>query len=197
MKIAITGSIGSGKSLASSYLRDLGYIVFDTDKMVHEYYEHGAAAYHDIVERFGQSILAADGRIDRGALANVVFQDKASLRDLEGIVYPYLIAEIEHYNEGDALVFYEAPVMFEAGLQSYFDGVLMIVIDSEIAHERLLKRGMSAEDVKRRLSNQMSPSEKEARSDYVIANNKSIEALHQAIDEILPKIIKEEHHGKI
>lgn len=197
MKVAITGSIGSGKSICSAYLRVLGYPVFDTDKMVHQYYEPQGPAYQQLIDTFGKDILFEDGHIDRATLASLVFQNKESLQALEDIVYPHLAHEINSYDDGDSIVFYEVPVLFESGFEKYFDKVVMIDIRPEIAIERLLNRNMTIEDIKRRLNNQMSPGEKAKRSDVIISNDGSLEELHQKIDEFIIKLEKENKDGTL
>lgn len=182
MKIAITGSIGSGKSLASAYLRQLGYPVYDTDTMVHAYYEPDGAAYKDLIKTFGEGILDASGRIDRRRLGDLVFQDAALLKALEEVVYPYLKQDIVAMPHQGTIVFYEVPVLFESGFEIYFDRILMINTLPTLAYERLLKRGMRPGDITSRLKHQMSPEQKAKRSDFVIDNNSSIDDFKQQID---------------
>lgn len=191
MKIAITGSIGSGKSLVSSYLREMGYPVYDTDKMVHHYYEPSGLAYHDLIATFGSGIVDDQGFINRKVLAELVFQDPALLKALEDIVYPHLKREILAVNASQKIVFFEVPVLFESGFEIYFDRILMIDTKPEIAFERLLARGMEPLDIKTRLKNQMAPSEKRQRSDFVIENNETQKALHDKLKVFMTHLKKE------
>lgn len=197
MKIAITGSIGSGKSLASTYLRSKGYKVYDTDKMVHTYYDIKGPAYETLIQTFGQGILKEDRTIDRAHLASLVFQDKDKLNQLESIVYPILVKEIQSLDDANEIIFYEVPVLYESGFETYFDKVLMIDADKDIRIERLLERGMSNEDLQRRMLNQMDPKIKVEKADDNIRNNSSIKDLHSALDHYINQLEKEFDHGSI
>ncbi|MBQ6340846.1 MAG: dephospho-CoA kinase [Kiritimatiellae bacterium] len=92
MKIALTGGIACGKSLFAKFLRELGIHVIDADDVVHELEAPGGAAVPAIVSRFGSDVLAADGGIDRPALAARVFSDATARADLESIVFPLVRA---------------------------------------------------------------------------------------------------------
>lgn len=197
MKIAITGSIGSGKSACSAYLRTLGYTVFDTDKMVHAYYEPDGKAYKELIDTFGTEILDDNKNVDRKVLAGIVFQDQVKLDQLEGILYPHLAQEILETNDSYDYIFYEVPVLFESGFEIYFDTTVMIDIDEDIALERLQGRGMALDDVKRRLKFQMSPQEKRDRADVIIENNSTVKAFHDKIEVFLNKLTKEAHDDSL
>ena len=128
MKIAITGSIGSGKSSMGSFLRETGEIVFDTDKMVHDLYKNNDEVYQSVVEHFGESILNEDKTINRIILGRLVFKDSQEINKLESIVYPVIIKMIESYTETkNTCVFYEVPMLFEANMSHLFDYVVMVL----------------------------------------------------------------------
>lgn len=197
MKIAITGSMGSGKSLASKTIRDLGYQVYDTDKMVHAYYAPSGVAYDELITLFGEGIVMSDGTLDRPLIAQRVFQDEEMLRQLEGIVYPHLADEIKSIEAKNELVFFEVPVLFESGFDTYFDRVLMIDVDPQIRIERLITRGMSEEDIQNRLAHQMDPQLKRDKSHAVIDNNDSKEVFEDSIKAYVTTLEKEFKHGSI
>ncbi len=184
MKIAITGSIGSGKSSLSKIIQDMGYPVYDTDKMVHAYYEPQGAAYHDLLDAFGPSIVSPSGSIDRKVLSDVVFRDKEKLKQLESLVYPHLQEEILSRAD-DGLIFYEVPVLYESGFDVYFDAVVMVAADIPLTLQRLEKRGMDEAEAKRRLSHQMSPQLKIEKADYLIQNDGDLQALESAAKALL------------
>lgn len=185
MKIAITGSIGSGKSLVGSYLRSLGYAVIDTDKLVHEFYHSSNILYQPVVDVFGLDILDDAGEIDRKKLGQRVFGDALDLNDLESIVHPAVADFIQTYHEQGQIVFFEVPMLFESEMNEYFDSVLMIDVDKELSLERLVLRGISREDALLRLNHQMDPKLKIEKSSNVIHNNSSIEDLYRNIDAYL------------
>ena len=198
MKIAITGSIGSGKSSMGSFLREIGEEVFDTDKMVHDLYKNNDEVYKSVIEHFGESILNEDKTINRTILGKLVFNDSIEIEKLESIVYPKIIKMIESYNEANnTCVFYEVPMLFEAKMSYLFEYVVMVDTDDAIALERLSKYRKEIEDAKERLALQMDRSIKRQKSNFVIYNNGSVIEFHLKIKEWLDKIKMEVIHGTV
>ena len=198
MKIAITGSIGSGKSSMGSFLREIGEEVFDTDKMVHDLYKNNDEVYKSVIEHFGESILNEDKTINRTILGKLVFNDSIEIEKLESIVYPEIIKMIESYNEANNIcVFYEVPMLFEAKMSYLFEYVVMVDTDDAIALERLSKYRKEIEDAKERLALQMDRSIKRQKSNFVIYNNGSLIEFHLQIKEWLDKIKMEVIHGTV
>lgn len=189
MKIAITGTIGGGKSQMSKYLISLGYPVFDTDKLVHTYYDKNGRLEKEVVQHFGTSILDEKGVIDRRKLAKCVFENDKELIFLESLVFPVVSHHVEElYQETQGIVFFEVPMLFESGLDDNFDVIVMVTAQEEIRVSRLVKRGMSKEDIKSRTKRHEAESVKIAKSDYIIYNDGSIEELHQEVDDLLLKL---------
>ena len=188
MKIAITGSIGSGKSLVGSYLRSLGYTVIDTDTLVHEFYGSSNILYQAVVDVFGLDVLGDAGEIDRKKLGQRVFSDALALNDLESIVHPAVADYIQTYNAEGVTVFFEVPMLFESEMDEYFDSVLMIDVDEDLSLERLVLRGTSRGDALSRLKHQMDPKLKIEKSSTVIHNNSSIDDLYRNIDAYLEEL---------
>ena len=198
MKIAITGSIGSGKSSMGSFLREIGEEVFDTDKMVHDLYKNNDEVYKSVIEHFGESILNEDKTINRTILGKLVFNDSIKIEKLESIVYPEIIKMIVSYNEANnTCVFYEVPMLFEAKMSYLFEYVVMVDTDDAIALERLSKYRKEIEDAKERLALQMDRSIKRQKSNFVIYNNGSLIEFHLQIKEWLDKIKMEVIHGTV
>lgn len=186
MKIAITGSIGSGKSSVGQYLKSKGYAVVDTDTLVHDMYKD--SLYDSVLEVFSLNVLDDSGAIDRKKLAQMVFNDPLSLNDLESIVFPAVGEYILNYDDKSKIAFFEVPMLFESGLETLFDSVLMIASDQELSLDRLVDRGISREDALKRLGNQMDPEEKISRSQKVIYNNEDKDSLYEKVDDYLKEV---------
>ena len=197
MKIAITGSIGSGKSSMGDYLREQEKIVFDTDKMVHDLYRNNKQIYNAVIDLFGEEILDPDQSINRSKLGQIVFNSSDAIQKLEKIVYPEITKIIKSYDENDTVVFYEVPMLFEAQMAYLFDYVVMVDTDDEIALNRLSQYRPNIKDAKERLCLQMDRSLKRKQSNYVILNNGNLDSFHHQIDDWLKNINSEVTHDSI
>lgn len=154
--IGITGPIGCGKSTVAQVLGELGGTVIDADILARRATDAGRPTLAQIRTRFGDGVFAADGELDRAAMAAVVFEDAAALADLEGIVHPEVRRMVEELLEaaiGDEVPFVviEAIKLVEGGLADRCDEVWLIECSPETQRERLTGRGVSAEDADRRL----------------------------------------------
>jgi dephospho-CoA kinase len=165
-RLGITGGIASGKSAVAGVLRELGFRVIDADSLGHEVIEPGTRAYGEIVAEFGAGVVDADGRIDRGKLGAIVFADVEKLKRLNAIVHPRVeeemvrqFAEWEKSGFADA-AFVEAALLVEAGYQKKLDGLVVAWCKPEQQMERLLARGLSEVEARRRIAAQMSVEEK-------------------------------------
>jgi dephospho-CoA kinase len=115
MVIGVTGGYCAGKSLAVCRLRDLGFVEIDVDRLGHAALEQRKT---QVIARFGRAILSSDGRVDRRILARVVFADRAALRDLEAIVHPVMVAEVERLiGNGQTPTVINAAILFRMRLQ--------------------------------------------------------------------------------
>ena len=183
MKIAITGTIGSGKSETSNYLRSLGCCVFDCDAVNRQLLKE--RAYELLKEDFPECFIGKE--LDKKKLTQTVFSDPERKERLESIMHPEILKEMLKI-ETDPL-FAEVPLLFESGWDVYFDRKILIVADEETALERLVDRGLEKEDAMARLQSQMPVSEKMKRADKIIYNNGSLQDLYAQIDEALKEIL--------
>jgi dephospho-CoA kinase len=184
--IGVTGNIGCGKSHVLETLVSLGAEGIDADKVAHDVMAPGKRAYHQIIQAFGADILGSDGSIDRAKLAARVFRDTAALARLEAIVHPAVYVETKRRVEESAApaVAIEAIKLLEAGLSvGLCDEVWLVVCSEAEQLSRLARsRGMSAEEVRRRRANQMSPEQMAERADRII---KTDGTLKETEDEVL------------
>lgn len=147
-------------------LRELGFRVLDADGLGHEVMEPGLPAYEEIAREFGRGVVGEDGRIDRGKLGAIVFADPGKLKRLNAIVHPRVeegmrrkFAEWEREGVRDA-VFVEAALLVEAGYYERLDGLVVAWCRPEQQIERLMARGLSEVEARRRIAAQMPGEEK-------------------------------------
>lgn len=186
-KIAITGTIGSGKSTLSNYLREKGYYVFDCDLCNAQLLEKGKAGYRGVKKAF-PDCFDANG-LDKTKLSAIVFNDKKSRAILESILHPLIIAEMMNEAYGHELFFAEVPLLFENGLQDLFDESIVVAVDEDIAIRRLIDRDLDEKSAKERIANQLSVKDKLQKCNHAIFNNKDKNAFYTEIDELLERII--------
>ena len=189
--IAITGGIASGKTLASDYLRSLGYTVIDADEMAREMTAPGGKAMPFIIEHFGPDYLDQDGGLNRAAMRDLVFKNPDKLMILETGTTDVVISDIENIKEdraaaGDKLMFYDIPLLFEKNLQDDYDAVWVVTADRTIRKERLAERDNMDEDMAELImESQTDEDRKVEAADFVIYNNGNIAELERSIDDAL------------
>jgi len=183
--IGLTGNIATGKSLVLQRLRQHGAFCLDADKLVHECMRKGQPAYEEIWRRFGDETARPDGEIDRATLARIVFADPEALRELEAILHPRVVAQVEvRLAASDAPVaVVEAIKLLEASLASRCQAVWVTTSSTELQLERLmLSRGLSREAALLRLRAQPSLELKVIRADVLLENDGSRGQLEEQID---------------
>ena len=184
MYVGLSGGIGSGKSTVAKMFVELGAVVIDADAIAKEVLEPGQIGFENVLLHFGNEVLNSAGKIDRKALAKLVFNNESQLAHLEGIVHPAVIARVAEIRESlphDAVVIYDTPLLFEKKLQSQFDRVIIVVSDLDLRRTRLLDRGLSNQDIEARIANQATDDEKVAVADIVIVNNGSMQDLRDQV----------------
>jgi dephospho-CoA kinase len=184
--VGLTGGIGSGKSTVSAMLAERGAVVIDADVIAREVVEPGQPAYAAVIERFGPGIVAADGALDRAAIAAIVFNDRDALKDLEAITHPAVgarMVELMQEQAGtDHIVILDVPLLVEKGTYETA-GTIVVDVDPEVALHRLAEqRGMPEDDARRRMAAQVSREERLAKADFVLANGGSLEDLRAEVD---------------
>lgn len=190
MIVGITGTMSAGKSTVTQILKDAGCLVYDTDKMVHKYYEKNGILYDKIIDAFGDSILDAHQDINRSKLASLIFNDQKKLENLESLVFPAVLKEmIEIAGSRDSLIFFEVPMLFEAGMADFFDRIIGVDAKVDLRIERALKKGLDQKDIKQRMARQWQAKEIRLAVDYMIENNTNLEDLYDEVQDVL-EIIK-------
>ena len=166
LRLGLTGGIASGKSAVAAMLREMGFRVLDADSLAHKLIEPGQPAHDEILHEFGPSITDASGRIDRAKLGAIVFSDRAKLDRLNAIVHPR-VAEVvfrkfdewERKGTRDA-AFVEAALLIESRIHEKLDGLVVAWCKPEQQLDRLLARGLSEAEARRRIAAQLPVEEK-------------------------------------
>ena len=185
-RIAITGSMGSGKSTVSQILRKLGYPVSDADTIAKELLmsDHTKEA---LIERYGPVILNVDQSINKTLLASRIFNHPEDKEHLEALIHPQVYAQL-HAIKAEGLVFAEVPLLFESNGEQYFDEVWVVVTEESLLRERLKRnRSYSDQMIDERLMHQMSQAEKIKRANVVLVNDHNIETLEAEIKKVLKR----------
>ncbi len=175
LRVGLTGGIASGKTTVAKLLAELGAFVIDADQLAHSLMEPGAAAYDRVVARFGARILDEHGRIVRARLAERVFHDVDSRRDLNAIVHPEVMSEAHRRMAAWAqpgrvsIAVFDAALLVETGLYREFHRLIVTRCSREMQLRRLLVRdGLSGEEAEARIDSQAPLADKLAVADYVV-----------------------------
>ena len=192
--IGLTGILGSGKSTVAGLLRKRGLEVIDLDALAKDSL-NWKETQDDIKKAFGPEYVIG-ATVDVEGLREIAFT-KENLRMIEAIIHPRLIQEIRRRldaleKKGTPTVFIDHPLLFETGFYRRLDKIVVVTAAMETIRERLKKRGMSGDDIERRLSFQLPLEVKEKMTDYLIDNNGTEDRLEGEVDGLLEKITKGE-----
>ncbi len=188
MIVGLTGGIGAGKSAVAQGLERRGAIVIDTDAIAREVVEPPSPVLDKIRTIFGDAVLRADGHLDRGALAGVVFADDRRREQLNQITHPEILkrvlARIGAYPPS-AIVVVVAPLLYESGFDRNCEAVVAVTAPEELRIERVMRRdGAREQDVRARVRAQLGEAERAARATFVVRNDRDESALDRAIDDL-------------
>ena len=195
MNIGLTGGIGCGKSTALAYFRKHGAEVIDTDAVVRDMLSADTEVIEAVRSEFGESVIDAEGRIDRARLARKVFNNSEALVLLESIVHPRVRQNWMHaLRKNHPFLVVEIPLLFEKDLQGTFSKTICLSSDPEVQKARLLARGMSESQIQYRKDSQLSLNEKMKRADIVIHNNGSLKHLEEQVEWIMKRLSDSSNH---
>jgi dephospho-CoA kinase len=187
--VALTGGIGSGKSTVADLLVGHGAVLVDADVIAREVVEPGRPALAALVERFGDTILDGDGRLDRARLAELAFASDQARADLEGITHPAINEEFGarmRAAPADAVVICDVPLLAESTQAQArgYEHVIVVEAPRGVRLERLAARGVDQADAERRMALQASDAERRAMATWVIDNGDGRDALERQVDEV-------------
>ncbi|HTC38579.1 MAG TPA: dephospho-CoA kinase [Steroidobacteraceae bacterium] len=188
LRIGLTGGIASGKSTVTQRFAELGVPVIDADVASRNVVEPGKPGLAQVVQRFGGGILDADGRLDRRALRNLIFEDSSLRQALDAILHPLIRAEMEREaaQATAPYVVMAIPLLVEGGSAGKrVDRVLVVDADETLQIQRLQARdGSSEEQARAILSSQATRAARLSHADDVLLNAGSVAELRQAVDRL-------------
>lgn len=186
--IGITGGMGAGKSVVSGILATLGHVVYDADAAAKFLYDHDGTLLRAVVDRFGPGILDEGGRLDRKALAEVVFHDPVALAALNALVHPAVSRDFEAWKRrqqqaGRSVVFREAAILFESGSHATCDEVWAVTAPVALRVERCRQRASGSEaEILKRMRQQWPAEKVNAQAHHVLLNDGSCALVPLVID---------------
>jgi len=197
LKLGLTGGIASGKSSVAAMLRELGFPVLDADSVSHRLMEPGEPAHDEILREFGTDVASSSGRIDRGKLAAVVFADPDKLTRLNAILHPRaeqaMLLQFDAWQRSgfrDA-AFVEAALLVEAGFTKYLDSLVVTFCTPAQQLERLLARGISEVEARRRIAAQLPINEKLRHATHTIDCSGSLDSTRAQVESLAAKLHKQ------
>jgi dephospho-CoA kinase len=183
LSIGLTGGIGTGKSLVSNLLNDLGATVVNADLLGHEAYLPGTIGFDLVVDAFGNKIVGDNGTVDRKKLGPIVFSSPENMAKLNSIMHPLIHDMIqaqltEYSSNGTDVVVVEAAILMEANWQTLFDEIWVVTSEKETVIERLKERNsLTRENAIDRIDSQMSQDERIEHSNVVVVNDGTTDEL--------------------
>lgn len=172
--IGLTGGIGSGKSTVARVFETLGVPVFDADREALALYEQDESLLAEVKHRFGAAVIQPDGRLNRQALASIVFNDAEALQQLNAMVHPRVAKKFEAWKNRQVTrtVIREAAILFESGSAADCNAVIVVTAPEDVRIARVQKRnGFSEAEVRARMKRQWSEEQLVERADAVIVND--------------------------
>ena len=184
--VALTGGIGSGKSLAAEYFAELGAQVLDFDQIARDVIERGSEGFDEVIARFGDEILS-QGNIDRRKLGDIVFSNPDARLDLEAIVHPKIREEFDttvSELESGSILISQIPLLVESKNEYPFEFVITVSAPEALRRTRLLERGMKDFQITKRLEAQVSDEKREAIADAIIHNTGDKDHLLRQVENL-------------
>ncbi len=192
--IALTGGMGCGKSAAAEAFKELGAKVMDADSLSHFVLENDPYVIGTVKRVAGESAYGADGKALRENIAKAVFSDAKKLAEIENAIHPAVEKmwreELKKCDSSADMCFavVEIPLLFEKRLENKFDICVSVFCSEALRKERLLSRGMTAEEILRRDAFQMSPLEKAKLADIVLFNESHRNFLKRQVELVLSRL---------
>lgn len=188
LKVAVTGSAGSGKTSACKRLEELGVRVISADVLARQAVEPGSVAFKKILGYFGKKVLTQKGALDRKMLRRVIFNDKAARKTLEQFVHPEVMKLMQQEmakaeSDGEFVIVVEVPLLFESGLEGFFDVTVNVSVPYKLQIQRLMERdNVPRDEAEALLKTQMPDDVKSKRATVVVKNTGSIEQMKKSVD---------------
>jgi dephospho-CoA kinase len=195
LRVGLTGGLAAGKSTVAAFFRELGAFHVDADLIAHALLAPGGAARREVAARFGETVVEADGGIDRKALAAIVFADPQALADLNALVHPKVRAEIarlirdeESRGSASPVALIDAALLVESGIHRDLDAVVVVACSEATQVARAVARGLPEGEARARVAAQAPLREKLAAADHVIDNEGSLEDTARQVRAVWKKL---------
>jgi dephospho-CoA kinase len=189
--VALTGGIGSGKSLAGKYFAELGALVVDSDELARSAIERGSEGFDEVIVTFGDEVLT-DGLIDRAKLAAVVFAEPEKRLTLERIIHPKVREAFENLvanSPAGSVIVNQIPLLVETDGASRFQYVITVSASEEVRRARLLAKGFSNHEITKRIAAQVSDRERENIADAVLTNDRDRDFLLRQVENLYETVL--------
>jgi dephospho-CoA kinase len=190
--VGLTGGMGAGKSTALAALERLGAAVLSTDAVVHDLYAHDPRLREAVLGRWGEEV-APGGVVDRSVVAKHAFADDEERRWLEGLLWPLVGEQVAEWvrrararEPAPPAAVIEVPLLFEAGMEGFYDATIAVVAEEDVRRSRAAARGHARED--ERAARQLSQDEKAERATFAVRNNGTERELEEKLSAILVKL---------
>jgi len=193
MKVGLTGGIGAGKSTVADMFSKLGAVVIRSDELARQVIEPNTPGFQKVLSRFGNQILQENGSIDRQKLAQIVFNDQNSLKDLEEIIHPLVRNKTNELIESqtqETIVVNEVPLLLEKKMEKMFDFLVVVISSEKNRINRLQKRGISEPEAKKRMSLQVSDEVRKSSADFLITNDGNIDQLEADVAKVWQALLE-------
>jgi dephospho-CoA kinase len=193
MKVGLTGGIGAGKSTVADMFSKLGAVVIRSDELARQVIEPNTPGFQKVLSRFGNQILQENGSIDRQKLAQIVFNDQNSLKDLEEIIHPLVrnkTNELISSQTQETIVVNEVPLLLEKKMEKMFDFLVVVISSEKNRINRLQKRGISEPEAKKRMSLQVSDEVRKSSADFLITNDGNIDQLEADVAKVWQALLE-------
>ena len=194
MVVGLTGQTGAGKSTVSKIFSANGFAVINADSVARQVVEKGSMCLDEIADFFGSGVIKEDGTLDRRALANIVFSDKAKLETLNTISYPYITGEIlrqikDFAKNGEKFILLDAPTLFESRADDFCEIIISVLADADIREKRIISRdGLTREQALKRMNSRLDEDFFITHSDYIIHNNGELGTVNEISKEVSDRI---------
>ena len=193
MKVGLTGGIGAGKSTVADMFSKLGAVVIRSDELARQVIEPNTPGFQKVLSRFGNQILQENGSIDRQKLAQIVFNDKNALKDLEDIIHPLVRSKTNELIDSqtqETIVVNEVPLLLEKNMNSLFDFLVIVVSNEKNRLNRLHKRGIIEDEAKKRILLQVSDEQRKSAADFLISNDGTIDQLQADVAKVWQALLE-------
>ena len=193
LKVLITGVMGSGKSTAGLFLKNLSYPVFIADDYVDTLFLENSSCYQQLKELFPSCLQEDHKTFDKKKVAEIIFQERDKKSALEEIIHP-LVWEafddfVKVFSPKNTIVFCEMPPIFKNRL-SYFDECVLVLTPASLITKRLVSKGWKKQEIENRLKNQMEVEFLKKHCNFIIDNSEDLNSLHQQLQNVLDQLKK-------